>query len=140
MEQTGQQGMDADPQDQAGPIVTFDGAAFDWAGRIGIGVVSIPFGILSAWMFWMVHKFLNGHGWFDLIVGTVLDTFVLMVGLFSLTLLVGAIFGPRWLPEAFEAILNNMVLAIAGVGLLIGSAFLIVVFVVPVLIQMGYLR
>jgi hypothetical protein len=109
----------------------------DRSRRIALGVVALPLGLLGGWMFWIVHTFLNGGGWLDLIVGVVLDEFILAVVLFALVLLRGAVFAPHWLSRAFTAAYQNLTWAIALVGILFGAAALIVFVVGPMLVRLG---
>jgi hypothetical protein len=110
------------------------------ASRSSIGVAALVLGLLSAWMLWIVHKFLDGGGWLDLIVGLVLDEWTLAVGLFALVLLIWAIFTPAWLSRALTAAYKKLTWAMALVGLLFGAATLILLLVVPVLVQLGMLQ
>jgi hypothetical protein len=118
----------------------FVGRPLDASGRFALAVIALPFGLLSAWMLWVVHRFLDRKGWFDLIVAVVLDEFILAVGLFALTLLIGAIFAPSWLARAFTAVSRKLVRMTTLVVLLFGAAFVIVMFVLPVLVRLGVLR
>jgi hypothetical protein len=116
------------------------GRPLDASGRFALAAIALPLGLLSAWMLWVVHRFLDGKGWFDLIVAVVLDEFILAVGLFALTLLIGAIFAPTWLSRAFTAVSRKLVWATTVIAILFGLAFLIVMFVLPVLARLGILR
>ncbi len=139
MEQNGHQEHDERRQDHFEPGATFDGVPLD-AGRIALAVIAFPFALLCAWMLWIVHKYLDGKGWFDLIVGIVLNEFILAVGLFALILLIEAIFAPTWLSRAFEAVCQKVIWATGALVLLFGVAFLLVLFVLPILIRLGILR
>jgi hypothetical protein len=116
------------------------GTPLDASRRIALAVVALPFGLLSAWMVWIVHRFLDGKGWFDVIVGAVLNEFILAVGLFALILLVGAVFAPTWLARAFAAVTRKLVRVTTLVILLLVGVFLIVMFVQPVLVRLGVLQ
>jgi hypothetical protein len=105
-----------------------------------MGVVALVLGLLSVWMLWIVHNFLDRGGWFGLLVGLVLDEFILASGLFALVLLTWAIFAPAWLSRAFTAAYHKLTGTIALVGLLFGAAILILLLVIPVLLQLGILQ
>jgi hypothetical protein len=126
--------QDDSPQDR----VVF-GKRLDATGRVVLAVVALPFGLLSGWMFWIVHNFANGRDWFDLIVRVILDEFILAIGLFALTLLLGAVFAPGWLARVFDAVAAKLVFATMMIVILFVAVFCIVMFVAPVLMWLGIL-
>jgi hypothetical protein len=112
----------------------------DVSSRVALALVALPFGLLAAWMFWIVHKFLVGPGWIDRIVGAVLDEFILAVGLFTVTLLIGAMFAPAWLSRAISTAYWKLVSSITVVSVLFGTVLLIVIIVLPILVGLGLLK
>ena len=77
--------------------------------RWTMGCLAILFGLLAFWIGWIVANFLDGRGWFDLIVSLVLDEVILAVGLLSITLLIWALFAPPKITRIFESVSANAV-------------------------------
>lgn len=105
-----------------------------------MGIVALVLGVMAAWMSWIVHKFLDGGGWYDLIVGLILDELILAVGLFAFVLLIRAIFAPAWLDRILVAAGHKLVWAILLVGTLFGLAAFILLFIGPILLHFGVVR
>jgi hypothetical protein len=129
-----------DDEGQVPPGVPEPGNPFGGTGRPTMAVAAIGLGALSAWMFWIVNTFLDGGGWFDLIVGLVLDDLILAVGLFAVVLLIWAIFTPAWLSRLLASSQKKLHRAIALIGILFGVSLMILLLVFPVLVQLGIMR
>jgi hypothetical protein len=110
------------------------------SSRPSMGVAALVIGLLSGWMFWIVHNFLDRDAWLGLLAGLVLDEWVLASGLFALVLMIWAIFAPAWLSRVLVAAYHKLGLMIALVGLLFVAASLILLLVVPALLQLGILQ
>jgi hypothetical protein len=109
------------------------------SSRPAIGMFAVVLGLLAVWMFYIIRISLDGDGWFDLIVGFVLRELIIALGLFATLLLLWAIFAPGWISRVYAAACRKLVLALAFVGLLFGSAILFLV-MGPVLVFLGILR
>ena len=107
--------------------------------RLGLGCISIPIGVIAAWMFWIVHTFLDGHGVFDLVVGLLLDELIGAIALFAIASLVWAIFAPKWLGRLLGVVFAHLAHAIAWFWIVIVSA-LVIGSVAGLLAQMGLIR
>jgi len=70
--------------------------------RCTIGCLAVLFGLLAFWIAWIVATFLHGGGWFELVVGLVLDEVILAVGLLAAALLIWALFVPARMSRVFD--------------------------------------
>jgi hypothetical protein len=107
--------------------------------RAGLGCISVPIGIIAAWMFWIVNTCLDGHGVFDLVVGLLLDELIGAIALFAMANLVWAIFAPRWLERLLGSVYAHLAHAIAWFWIIVVSAVLIGS-VAGLLAQFGLIR
>lgn len=81
--------------------------------RLGAGCVAIPFALLAFWMWWIIHKYpLNGDGWWDFIVGNLVEKLVLATGLLAVTFVIWALFAPRRIGHLLNVALNKTFTAI----------------------------
>jgi hypothetical protein len=99
----------------------------DGASRPVLGVTALALGLFAVWMAWIVHRFLDGRGWFDLIVGLILDELILTIGLFALLLLVWAMFAPAWLTRLLSTAYQKVSWVVAFVAFLFGAGLLLVI-------------
>ncbi|MBV9125250.1 MAG: hypothetical protein JO112_17985 [Planctomycetes bacterium] len=121
-----------DPSEQA--------ALSHWTSRLALGGVGLLFGVLAAWLFWMVQHYLTGHGWFDLIVSLVLYELSGAAGLLALVLLIRAVFAPAWLSRILAGAIQKLGCAIALFCLaFIGAHVLFFFFGGPFLVWLGIL-
>ncbi len=102
-----------------------------------MGCVAIVFGLLAFWIGWIVSNCLDGRGWFDLVVGLVLDEVVLAVGLLSLTLLIWALFAPPKISRIFDAVCANAVKSVILFFAILIVPWLLFVVVWSVLLALG---
>ncbi len=126
-------------QEKGAPETVASPARFGILERITLAVVALILGTIAGWMFWIVHTFLTGRGWFDLIVGTVLDALILALAAFSTVLLIRAVCHPAWLDRISQTVYHSLRWAIGGVGLLVGAG-LAVLIVLAILVQLGMVK
>ncbi|MCR4415584.1 MAG: hypothetical protein NUV77_24495 [Thermoguttaceae bacterium] len=93
--------------------------------------------MIAAWLFWLVHRSLDGQAWFDGIVRTVLDEFILSVALFAVALLIWATWKPAWLTRVLSAAHKKLVWAVALMGLFFGAALVLSAVAAALLEVMG---
>ena len=74
----------------------------------------------------IVNQFVDGNGWYDLIVRFVLDDLILAVGLFAIALLIWAVFAPPGLPRMLASAQHKLTWGVAVFWLLIGAAVLFI--------------
>lgn len=101
------------------------------ASRPSMAVGAIAIGVLSAWMFWIVHTFLDGRGWFDLIVGHILEEVIFTADAFAVLLLIWALFAPNWLTRILNAAYHKLAHTIAWLGLLFAASVFLLTVVLP---------
>ncbi len=105
--------------------------------RVGFGFFACLFSLLAYWMFYIVQNFLDGNGWWDWIVGFVLHDLIVSIWLFSLGMLIIAIFDPQWIRYLFLETTKKLFWAIGIFFFLLVAVTFVVIFVLPILEQLG---
>jgi hypothetical protein len=90
------------------------------ASRFVMAVFAVPFGLIAAWMAWILTEYLHGDGWVEVIARCVLGEFILAVGLFALVLLAVALAPPR-LSDSLQAAGRKVVHRITLMTALFGA-------------------
>ncbi|MGC1274090.1 MAG: hypothetical protein WBC44_10315 [Planctomycetaceae bacterium] len=102
----------------------------DPISRCGVACLSIALGVLSFWILWIVHTFLQWQGWGARLVGLFLHELVLSVVAFATLLLIWAACMPNWVPRVLEAAYRKLSrIVLAFFVLLFGTFFVCLVIV-----------
>jgi hypothetical protein len=80
--------------------------------RTSLGCASVFLGAIAAWMIWFVHKFLDGAGWVEFLIRTLLDELAFSIGLFAIVILIWALFTPEWIRRSLTAATERIMLAV----------------------------
>lgn len=145
--------MGGDPHAEVAPAshdLPGEGEFLGGAGRVTAGLVAIVMGSLAGLILRLVHKFLDDVGWFTLAVRLIFDELALTALLFSITLLIWALFAPAWLYRPLGIAYRKLNLlatwmaylfcSVMGTFLLLGLFILIHSWLVGMLRQIGILR
>lgn len=121
--------------DRSEPVFLIHGTR----SRPAIGAIAIAILLVDKLIISIYFDFMQGNGWYELIVGAVVLELIVAVGLYGWVLLIWAVFAPAWLSRLFTAAYRKLTWALAFVCLLFGAAILFVM-VAPILIFLGMIR
>jgi hypothetical protein len=104
-------------------------APFPGTSRPTLAVGALALGVMGVWMFWIERNALDGNGWFDWIVGLILDELILALVVFACLLLVWALFRPARLGRLLTGAQHELTRRIQLLGIVFGAAVVIVAWV-----------